>query len=168
MILFGSYSKSRDLLADLYPMLCSNCTKLTPHGLVSEQKKARLYGIPVAKWGSGYRTVCLVCQHFSPITDEQSQLYVAVHLRGEHVTCPTLDALAKTEAGRLRADQVWSACYEKFAADPTTYINHNLVESEDQVMIMAGFITASLCAAQLDVHPYEAYSYFLSGETTQR
>ena len=164
MLLFGSYGKHRDLVAELYPLACSNCHHITPHGLVREEKKARLYGIPVAKWGTAYQSICAVCSHMKPVTPEDAEVYTSMHLRNEPIATPQLDAAMRTHDGRAQVEAAWRDAQERFAGDPSKYVNHNLIENEDQAVAMAAFCVALLTAEELGVHPYEAYQKFLFTE----
>lgn len=164
MFIYWSYGANRELVTEIYPLLCARCSKLTPHGLVKEEKKARVYGIPVAKWGKSHQTVCGICGFSAPTLETDNELFAAVHIRGESIPAGELATLARSEAGADRIRLAWSECYSRFAADPSRYINHSLVENEEQLMMMAGFITACLAARELGVHPYEAYRQFLFTE----
>ncbi len=164
MFIYWSRGTERNLVAELSPMLCSQCSRLTPHGLVTENKKLRLYGIPVAKWGKVHEKMCGICGFAAPASAEETELYVAVHLRNEPIPAGQLASMAETVDGRDRMSAAWKSSHETFAADPSRFINGNLVENEDQLMMMAGFITAGLSARELNVHPYEAYRQFLFTE----
>lgn len=161
MFIYWSYGTNRELITEIYPLLCGQCAKLTPHGLVKEVKKARVYGIPVAKWGKSHQTVCGICGSSTPTSETENELFIAVHLRGESIPEGELARLARSQAGAERIRLAWSEGYARFAADPSRYINHNLVQNEEQVMVMAGFVTACLAARELGVHPYESYRQFL-------
>jgi len=164
MLLFGSYGRNRDLVAELYPLACSNCHHVTPHGLVREEKKARLYGIPVAKWGAAYQSICAVCSHMVPVNPQDAEVYTAAHLRNEVIATPQLDEAMRTQAGRAQVVAAWGAAQDRVASDPSKYINHNLIDNEDQAVAMAGFCVALLTANEVGVHPYEAYQKFLFTE----
>ena len=161
MLLLGSTGKNRDLLAELYPLVCSNCSRLTPHGLVREQKKARLYGVPVAKWGTTHQTICGVCSHLSPVNDELAEMYVAVHLRGEPISTGRLGAIISTTGGKDRLDVALQTAKSTLIDNYLDIMNPNLIETEDQADMYAAFAAAHLAADSLGVHPYEAYSYYL-------
>jgi len=161
MLLFGSYGKHRDLVAELYPLSCLNCHHITPHGLVREEKKARLYGIPVAKWGAAYQSICAVCSYMQPVSASNAELFTAAHLRNDTVPTPTLDAMDQTAKGRERIAEAWREAQQRLAAEPSKYVNYNLIESEEQANAMALFCIAHLSAETLGVHPYEAYQRFL-------
>lgn len=106
MFIYWSYGSNRELVAELYPLLCDRCSKLTPHGLVKEEKKARVYGIPVAKWGKSHQTMCGVCGYSAPTSESDNELYAAVHLRSEPIPAGKLAVLAQSQSG---IDRVASA-----------------------------------------------------------
>lgn len=161
MLLLGSYGKNRDLITELYPLICSNCSRLTPHGLIREQKKARLYGVPVAKWGTAHQTLCGVCNHLSPVGDELAEMYVAVHLRGEPVSTGRLDAILTSAGGADEVDAAWQGARATLMDNHLHIINPNLIETDEQADLYAAFAAAHLAADSLGVHPYEAYGHYL-------
>lgn len=161
MLLLGSYGKNRDLIAELYPLVCSNCSRLTPHGLVREQKKARLYGVPVAKWGTTHQTICGVCNHLNPVGDELAEMYVAVHLRGEPVPIERLRAILSRAGGTDELAAAWQAARSTLMDNYLNIMNPNLIETDDQADMYAAFAAAHLAADSLGVHPYEAYGHYL-------
>jgi hypothetical protein len=164
MFIIWSYGKNHDIVAELYPLTCSNCHHITPHGLVREEKKFRLYGIPVAKWASAYQSICAACSHLKPVSQAEAEFYTLVHLQHQPIPTARLDAVLHAEHGRDRTAHAWREAQQLLEADPRRYLNYNTIRSEDQAMAMAGFIIAHLTAELLGVHPYEAYQRFLFTE----
>lgn len=75
-MVIASWRKKFNVLAEAGTRACRNCHHETTHWLVEARKEARLYFVPVAKFGKRRFLLCEVCQFQTPVTPEAASRVV--------------------------------------------------------------------------------------------
>lgn len=164
MVLYASYAKQSDVVTGIYPRACSNCRHVTGHALMRQERKARVYGIPVAKWGESFQTWCATCEHRVEVDAETLALYTQIHIRNEPVETPYFDEASSNPSARRAIAEGWDNAVSRVYENLWDFVGRNNVESEKEVALLAIYAAAGLAADDLGIDYYQAIQFFILDE----